>query len=109
MAGLLVLAGCASDPAPAEQLRLSEQVIAQARAVGAVGEVGELAMAESKLAQARSALADGENRQARLLAEQAELDARVAEAKLLDIKSQEQLDSLNQHIRRLRSQAGGAR
>ena len=41
----------------------------------------ELALAESKLSAARAALQAGDNRQARMLAEQAELDARLAEAR----------------------------
>ncbi len=99
---LIGLAGCAADPAPLEQLRLTEQAIHQARAIGATGEVAELGMAESKQAQARAALADGENRQARLLAEQAELDARLAEARLLAAKRQQQLETLERRIAALR-------
>lgn len=51
---LLALAGCANDPAPNEQLRLSEQALEQAKAVGATDEVAELKLAEDKLARARS-------------------------------------------------------
>ena len=49
---------------------------------------------------------DGENKQARHLAEQAELDARLAEAEHLNVKGREQLTELNQRIGRLRQQLG---
>lgn len=49
---------------------------------------------------------DGENKLARLLAEQAELDARLAEAEHLNAKGREQLTELNQRIGRLRQQLG---
>ncbi len=102
----LLLAGCASDPAPNEQLRLSEQAVAQARAVGADESLAELPLAEAKLAEARAAMARGDNRSARLLAEQAELDARLAEARALNRRSEEQLAELSVRIGRLRQQLG---
>ncbi len=70
LSALGLLAGCASDPVPSEQLRLTEQTITQAKAVGATSESAELALAEQKLAEAGRALADGDNKAARLLAEQ---------------------------------------
>jgi uncharacterized lipoprotein YmbA len=103
---LLGLTGCASDPAPTEQLRLTEQALAQAKAVGADEQVAELAMAEAKLLQAQSAMQRDAFKEARVLAEQAELDARLAEARVLTRKSQEQLNELNNRIDRLRQQLG---
>jgi len=103
---LLGLTGCASDPAPTEQLRLTEQALAQARAVGADEQVAELVMAEAKLLQAQSAMQRDAFKEARVLAEQAELDARLAEARVLTQKSQDQLNELNNRISRLRQQLG---
>lgn len=103
---LLALAGCANDPAPTEQLRLTEQALAQAKAVGANEQVAELRLAEDKLQQAQAAMADKAYKEARVLAEQAELDARLAEARVLTEKSQEQLTELNKRIDRLRRQLG---
>lgn len=98
------LAACASDPAPSEQMRLTEQALTQARALGVTSEQSErLRQAEAKYAQAQ---ADSDNKQARLLAEQAELDARLAEAEYLNARSQEQLSDLNHRIGRLRQQLG---
>jgi len=106
MAALLALAGCASDPAPVEQLRLTEQAVDQARAVGATDEVPEMKLASDKLAAAVAANGAQSYRQARLLAEQAELDARLAEARVLTEKSQEQLTQVNARIVRLHKQLG---
>jgi uncharacterized lipoprotein YmbA len=101
-----LLSGCASDPAPTEQLRLTEQAISQARAVGADEQVAELTLADDKLAQAQAAMLDEAHKDARVLAEQAELDARLAEARVLTQKSQGQLLELNNRINRLRQQLG---
>ena len=103
-AALLVLAGCANDPAPTEQLRLSEQAVEQARAVGATDEQPAFRQASEKLQQVRASMADQAYKQARMQAEQAELDARLAEAQVLTAKSQEQIDLQNARIKRLRKQ-----
>ncbi|SEJ41817.1 protein of unknown function [Azotobacter beijerinckii] len=100
----VLLAGCASDPAPHEQLRLSEVALVQARAVGAGEEQAELALAQGKYEQARAALAAGRHKEARLLAEQAELDAQLAEAQLLTQKSNKQVAELEQQVGALRQQ-----
>jgi hypothetical protein len=88
---VVALAGCAADPAPNEQLRLTEQALEQARAVGAMAD-----------------MADESYKDARMHAEQAELDARLAEARVLTQKSQEQLNVLNTRIARLRKQLAEA-
>ncbi|TBU79291.1 hypothetical protein DNK06_12845 [Pseudomonas daroniae] len=103
---LLLLQGCASDPAPSEQMRLTEQVVEQARTVAMGETVAELSQAEDKLAQARTAMDEESYRAARIQAEQAELDARLAEARVLTLRSQAQLVELNRHIERLRDQLG---
>lgn len=103
---LSALVGCASDPAPNEQLRLSEQALTQARAAGASEQTAELAQAEQKLAAASAAMKDEDYRAARLQAEQAELDARLAEARVLNEKSRLEVEELNRRIARLRDQLG---
>nr|WP_273233115.1 DUF4398 domain-containing protein [Pseudomonas kuykendallii] len=102
----MFLAGCATDPIPAEQIRLTEQAVAQAKAVGAVEQMDELVLAETKLADAQSAIADEDYKRARVLAEQAELDARLAEARVLTSKSEAQLADLHGKLNRLRKQLG---
>jgi len=101
---MLGLAGCANDPAPNEQMRLSEQALEQAKAVGATEQVAELKLAEDKLARAKTNMATEDYRDARMRAEQAELDARLAEARVLTQKSEEQLEVLQTRVKRLRKQ-----
>lgn len=101
---MLGLAGCANDPAPNEQLRLSEQALEQAKAVGATKQVAEFKLAEDKLARAKSNMFSERYRDARMRAEQAELDARLAEALVLNQKSEEQLQVMQSRIKRLRKQ-----
>jgi capsule polysaccharide export protein KpsE/RkpR len=102
---VVALAGCAADPAPNEQIRLTQQALEQANAVGAnPDESPELKLAEGKLTQAQTDMADRSYKDARMQAEQAELDARLAEAQVLTRKSQEQLNVLNTRITRLRKQ-----
>ncbi|AYC35099.1 DUF4398 domain-containing protein [Pseudomonas cavernae] len=98
------LAGCANDPAPNEQMRLTEQAVAQAKAIGATEQVAEMQLAEQKLARAQKNMNEEDYKRARVFAEQAELDARLAEARVLTQKSQEQLTELNLRITRLRKQ-----
>lgn len=106
---VVALAGCAADPAPNEQMRLTEQALEQARAVGANAEdIAELKQAEDKVAWASAEMTEGSYKDARMLAEQAELDARLAEARVLTLKSQEQLNVLNTRITRLRKQLAEA-
>nr|WP_154743929.1 DUF4398 domain-containing protein [Pseudomonas karstica] len=103
------MAGCAADPAPNEQMRLTRQALEQATAVGAVADVSpELKLAEGKFARATADMADESYKHARRRAEQAELDARLAEARVLTHKSEEQLSVLNTRITRLRKQLGEA-
>ena len=104
---VLALAGCAADPAPNEQIRLTEQALVQAKAVGATADdMPEMKLAEEKFARAQSNMADQSYKRARMRAEQAELDARLAEARVLTLKSEEQLNVLNTRITRLRKQLG---
>ncbi|EZP32095.1 DUF4398 domain-containing protein [Pseudomonas koreensis] len=106
---VLALAGCANDPAPNEQMRLTEQAITQAKAVGATAdELPEMKLAEDKFNRAKGNMTDESFKNARMRAEQAELDARLAEAKVLTQKSEEQLNVLNTRIIRLRKQLGDA-
>jgi septal ring factor EnvC (AmiA/AmiB activator) len=105
---LLAMAGCANDPAPIEQMKLTDKAVEQARAVGASQEEAHMQMAESRLAQARSDMATESYKSARMQAEQAELDARLAEARVLTEKSEAQINQLNTRLNRLRKQLGEA-
>ncbi|MEQ7922301.1 DUF4398 domain-containing protein [Xanthomonas sp. WHRI 1810A] len=105
---LASLFGCANDPAPTEQLKLTEQAVNQATAVGATDDEPDMALAQSRLVQARADMQDKSYKAARMQAEQAELDARLAEARVLTVKSEEQLTQMNTRLNRLRKQLGAA-
>lgn len=101
----VTLAGCANDPAPSEQMKLTEQALHQARAVGADAEVQpSMQQAAEKFAQARTDMLAQSYKQARMQAEQAELDARLAEAQVLTLKGEEQRVQLETRLERLRKQ-----
>jgi Spy/CpxP family protein refolding chaperone len=65
-------------------------------------------LAEDKFNRAKGSMNDQSFKNARMRAEQAELDARLAEAQVLTLKSEEQLNVLNTRITRLRKQLGDA-
>ena len=100
---VLGLAGCANDPAPNEQMRISEQALEQARAVGATDQVESLKLAEDAGA-GQDQHADRRLPRCAHAREQAELDARFAEAQVLNQKSEEQLQLLQSRVQRLRKQ-----
>lgn len=106
LTGLLLLSACASDPAPNEQMRLSEQALEQARAVGAGEDLAEYQLATGKFVRAQKNMGEEDYKRARILAEQAELDARLAEAQVLRQKSEAQLTAMHGSIDRLRRKLG---
>jgi hypothetical protein len=108
LALLLALAGCASDPAPVEQLGLTEQAIEQARAVGATQTHESFSLALEKQRQAQADMLAKAYKSARLSAEQAELDARLAEAQVLSAKTRDQVVQQTARIERLRQQLKAA-
>lgn len=81
-AGLVVvLAACASGPAPEAELAAAELAVNQAEQANAPAQApGPYQLARDKLERARDAVEDGENFEARRLAEQALADAQLAEA-----------------------------
>jgi len=81
-AGLVVvLAACASGPAPEAEVAAAEVAVDQAEQANAPAQAsGPYELARDKLERARDAMADGENVEARRLAEQALVDAQLAEA-----------------------------
>lgn len=78
-AALLVLAACAGTPQPAAELGASREAIATAERAGALEHAPvELQSARNKLAAAEQELREGNERRARVLAEQAQVDAELA-------------------------------
>jgi len=78
---LLLLGGCASNaPMPTAQMAVAEAAVQQANnSSTAAGAPGELQVAIAKLASAREAVAAKDFDRATRLAEQAQVDAQVAE------------------------------
>jgi len=102
---ILFLSACASDPPPREQLRLTGQAIEQTRSL--LGEDrAALGDAEATFAAARQAHERQAYREARRLAERAELDARLVEARTLTARSRQQAIELRARIAALRQQLG---
>jgi Domain of unknown function (DUF4398) len=79
---LLALGACASVPAPTAQLAVSTAALAHANAAtGQDQPQPELALARDKLQRANQALADKDHLAAGRLAQQAQVDALVAESR----------------------------
>jgi hypothetical protein len=80
LAALAALSGCASAPPPNEAMAVAEAAVTRASNPSTSDAApAALAVAVNKLASSRAALARGETESARWLAEEAALDAQVAD------------------------------
>ena len=85
----VVVAGCASIPAPTEQMAVSRSAIANAvSAGGAEYAPVEIRSAQDKMDRAERALRKDDHEDARRLAVEAQADARLAEKKAESGKAQ---------------------
>jgi len=79
--GLIALAGCAGTPPPRLEISAAEVAVREAEEADAATHAAALLQqARDKLAFARQAVAEEDYIEARRLAEQAEVDAQLAEA-----------------------------
>lgn len=79
---VLLMTGCASDQKAKANIARAEIEIRRAREANAINYAPlELRLAEEKLQQAKKASDDDKGKEARRLADEAQADARVAEAK----------------------------
>ncbi|MFN2257712.1 MAG: DUF4398 domain-containing protein [Desulfuromonadaceae bacterium] len=103
---VVVMSGCATKvPVPEKQITLASQSIAQAESSGAVEFAPvELKSARQKLSQAELAMGKNENLKAKQLADEAMVDANLAEAKARSAKSQKVVEELKESIRVLREE-----
>ena len=101
----LALAGCASTPAPTEQMAVSKSAIANAASAGG-GEYASIEMrsAQDKMDRANAALAKEDFESARWLAEEAQVDARLAEKKAQSAKARKAALVMNEDLRVLREE-----
>jgi hypothetical protein len=72
------LAACSSTPRPSEQVSAARAAVSQAQPVAVRDGAPELKTAQAKLMRAEELMQRGEYTDARILAEQAEVDARYA-------------------------------
>ncbi len=80
LGSVLLLGACASTPPPTEQMAVAEAALLRANTTGtSENAVVELQTASAKLSSARAAMTAKDYPLARQLAEQAQLDAQVAE------------------------------
>ena len=101
---MLVTACAGLDPGPARrEIGLAESSIERAQADdAAVYAASQFRLAQEKLAQAVEALETGNHTVARRLAEQADIDARVAAALAQTARTQEMVAGLRRNISELR-------
>jgi hypothetical protein len=85
------LAGCATTAPPEREISAARAMVAQARPVAQMDAPMELASAQGKLARAETAMQRAHYEHARLLAEQAEADARLAWTVAEDVRMQRAL------------------
>lgn len=102
--GVMGMAACASKGvAPVESITGAELVIKEARQSNAeMNAPLELKFAEDKLAAAKAAVIREEFMEAKRLADEALLDARLAEAKSLSVKAKKQAQEMRDTIETLR-------
>lgn len=72
------LAACTTTPPPTEQLAAARAMVAQAQPMTVADGLPELKIAQAKLARAEDSMQRGDYVEARIFAEQAEVDARYA-------------------------------
>jgi len=99
------LSGCASTPPPTEEVALAESAINQAESSEAQKHAPrELHSAKQKLDAAQTAMLEGDHDHARRMAEQAEIDARLAERKAQSVRTQQSIDKVQTGIREIRGE-----
>lgn len=104
------VAGCASnEERPTQQLTEARTLIEHAERDGAPQlAAAEIERARSKLLAAESAAEDGEEEEARRLAEQAIADARYAAARTSAAKAQQSAKAVEESLEALREEAARA-
>lgn len=102
---VILMAGCASNQAPVEQMAVSRAAVNNAMSSGG-NEFApiQLKSAMTKLDAAEKAMADKNYDLARQMAEQAEVDAKLAGAIARSVKAQKAADAVQEDIRVLRQE-----
>lgn len=101
----VLLAACATTPPPTEQLAESRAEVATAASAGGSEYAApEMAAAQDKLNRANQAMVAENYQRARWLAEEAQVDAKLAAAKARSAKAQKAAQALQEDIRILREE-----
>jgi hypothetical protein len=100
---VLALSACAATPPPVDQLAAARAQVGQAQGAQADAPL-ELAHAQTKLARAEEAMQHGEFLEARRLAEQAEVDAILADALADNARASRNVAELERSIDQLRKE-----
>ena len=101
----LALAGCASTgDLPREEMAVARSAVERAAGPAGADAPVEVSQAREKLDRANSAVARKDFDVARRLAEQAEVDANLAEAKSHSIRADRALREVREGIRQLREE-----
>jgi len=99
------LSACATTPPPpTEQLAAARAMVSQAQPVAASDGALELHTARTKLARAEEAMRRGDHLNARIFAEQAEVDAKYAWTVAENARAQRAAAELDRGIRTLREE-----
>jgi len=101
---LLALGGCANTPPPTEQLGAARAMVTQAQPVAVNDAPAELQSAQAKLASAEAAVQRGEYAAARRLAEEAEVDAKLAWTTAENARAQRAAAEVDQGVKALRDE-----
>ena len=103
---VVVIAGCAStSSAPTEQMAVSRSAIANAVSAGGSEYAAvEMKTAQEKMDRASRAMDKQDYDNARRLAEEAQVDARLAEKKAQSAKAQQAASAIQEDIRVLREE-----
>lgn len=103
---LLALGACASPKPPTTEMALGQASVERATSSSPESAM-EIASARDKIARAKVAMANEDYATARRLAQEADADARLAEAKARATRSDKELAEVREGIRRLRAETAG--
>ena len=99
------LAACSSVEAPSQEMGTAQQAVSQARETEAPQYAPDaFGKANGKLAQAQAALKKGEHARARRLADEASVDAELAQATADNARNTAALDEMRRSIKTLQAQ-----
>ena len=104
-AAAVFIAGCATTPAPTEQMAVARAAIADADASGAAAyDAVDIRNAHEKLDAATVALGAHDYDKARRYAEEAEADANLAATRSRSLKTQRAVAEVRESLRALRAE-----